>query len=424
MNSNGIALSAGAGKLTAEWIALGSPSLDATRIDIRRFAPFQATRRYIRTRVREVPSFFGVQRGPGVDYRTARDVRRGVLHDRLAKAGAHFSTVAGWEQADWFGSGETPPEECIRREQRALEERGGLIDRSADAKFLLRGPDATRFLTRLCGTVSTIEAGSAGRAILLNEQGGVEADAIAIRTGDGDWWLVADAGEQVRLGDWLRRRAAPEERVGILDVTSDRVSLALIGAPAKSLLGSLADGGSNDSEDAVFAIEIGSASARAVRDPIHGGLRLLVATEQAGHAFDAIVKLTGAPLCGAVARDRSRIWRGIPRVGAELSPHVNAAAADLGEWMALDGEPFIGREALRREQAVSSRPRIAAFTLLVGAPVPGEREPIWHADRAVGFVTSCAPHHTSQAVALLALTEADVGAELHVKLDARRFTRV
>ena len=42
MNSSGIALSAAAGKLTAEWILKGQPSLDASRLDIRRFSPSQS----------------------------------------------------------------------------------------------------------------------------------------------------------------------------------------------------------------------------------------------------------------------------------------------------------------------------------------------------------------------------------------------
>ena len=34
--------------------------------------------------------------------RPARNIRRSVLHDRLAAAGAHFATSAGWEFAEWF----------------------------------------------------------------------------------------------------------------------------------------------------------------------------------------------------------------------------------------------------------------------------------------------------------------------------------
>src|SRR2546421_2886547 len=38
----------------------------------------------------------------------ARNVRRSVLPDRLAAAGAHFGVSAGWEYAEWFADGEAP----------------------------------------------------------------------------------------------------------------------------------------------------------------------------------------------------------------------------------------------------------------------------------------------------------------------------
>ena len=56
MNSSGIALSAAAGKLTAEWIVEGRPSLDATRLENRRFADSQSVTAYARDRASEVVS--------------------------------------------------------------------------------------------------------------------------------------------------------------------------------------------------------------------------------------------------------------------------------------------------------------------------------------------------------------------------------
>lgn len=56
MNSNGIALSSCVGKIIAEWIAHGRPSLDVGPLGLARFGAEQRTRSYLRARIPEVPS--------------------------------------------------------------------------------------------------------------------------------------------------------------------------------------------------------------------------------------------------------------------------------------------------------------------------------------------------------------------------------
>ena len=92
--------------------------------------------------------------GPRWKPQRARDVRRSVLHDRLAAAGAHFGASCGWEFAEWFaGSGRargsphptsvasrrTP---FVEREHRAVREAVGVLDMSLMAKLTVQGPHA------------------------------------------------------------------------------------------------------------------------------------------------------------------------------------------------------------------------------------------------------------------------------------------
>ena len=46
--------------------------------------------------------------------RSARNVRRSVIHDRLAAAGAHFAVSSGWEYPEWFAADGTPPGDAAR----------------------------------------------------------------------------------------------------------------------------------------------------------------------------------------------------------------------------------------------------------------------------------------------------------------------
>ncbi len=87
-------------------------------------------------------------------------MRRSVLHDRLAAAGAHFGVSAGWEFPEWFaGPGEAPgatmdyrrqaSHAIVGREHRAIREAVGVIDMTLMAKLIVQGPDAAAVLSRL-----------------------------------------------------------------------------------------------------------------------------------------------------------------------------------------------------------------------------------------------------------------------------------
>ena len=52
--AHGVSGSGGVGKMIAEWIVDGEPSLDLWHMDLRRFGAYTASRRYIATRVDKV----------------------------------------------------------------------------------------------------------------------------------------------------------------------------------------------------------------------------------------------------------------------------------------------------------------------------------------------------------------------------------
>ncbi|MFO1058933.1 MAG: FAD-dependent oxidoreductase [Dongiaceae bacterium] len=218
MNSSGIALSAAAGRLTAEWILEGRPSLDAARLDIRRFARDQGQRRYARERTREVPAFMCERSRPGLDFRSSRNVRRSPLHGALLLRGAVMGSVAGWERPLWFAEGDAAPAARLRAELAAATAGAALIDRSSDAKLWLEGPGAERLLRRLTGALGRLEPGAARLAPMLNAQGGVEALPTLLRLSAESWLLLADPDQGTRLEAWVRRQMAPGEAV-LVDVT-------------------------------------------------------------------------------------------------------------------------------------------------------------------------------------------------------------
>ena len=102
LNSQGIIFGPGVGRALARWIDEGAPTVDASELDVRRFAPVQANAGCLFDRTRESLGRLYAMHWPFLQWETGRGLRRGVLYDRLATAGACFGEAAGWERANWY----------------------------------------------------------------------------------------------------------------------------------------------------------------------------------------------------------------------------------------------------------------------------------------------------------------------------------
>ena len=160
-NSIGVQSAGGAGKVLADWIVDGHPPMDLWDVDIRRMAPFQRNRRYLRERTVEGLGLLYAMHWPFRQPESARGVRRSALHDRLKAAGACFGETAGWERPNWFAPPGVAPEyeysygrqnwfAHSAAEHRAVREAVGLFDQSSFGKFVVEGPDAEAALDRIC----------------------------------------------------------------------------------------------------------------------------------------------------------------------------------------------------------------------------------------------------------------------------------
>ena len=101
-NSVGIATAGGAGRALAEWIDGGSPSMDLTSVDIRRFAAFNGNNQWLHDRVAEVLGLHYEIPWPNREMRTARPFRRSPVYHLLRAANANFGSRMGWERANFF----------------------------------------------------------------------------------------------------------------------------------------------------------------------------------------------------------------------------------------------------------------------------------------------------------------------------------
>ncbi len=189
----GIAAGGGAGKMMAEWILEGRPSLDLWPLDVRRFSFHHTTHHFMGSRMVELYAHHYKLAAPGTEHVTARGVKRSPLHDSLSAQGAVFGSRGGWERPNWFAPdwrrGRRPAvvrrAELVRHvgeEHRAVRERVALIDQTSFAKFEITGPGALDAVQWLSVADMDKPVGTVTYTQLCNERGGIECDLTMTRT--------------------------------------------------------------------------------------------------------------------------------------------------------------------------------------------------------------------------------------------------
>ena len=222
MNSLGILNGAGIGDVLAHWIVDGLPPIDVTGINVNRFTKCESTRAFRRDRTPELLGRLFGQHYHNDAPLTGRDVKRSVLHDRLAAAGAYFTEGHGWEMTDWFAP--TPERAKIdeyswfrqnwwnwhAEEHKAAREDVILMDMSVMSNFIVQGRDACRFLNRLSCNQVDVEPGRIVYTQWVNEQGGFEADLTVTRLEQDKFMVICGDNAHGQTEMHMRRHLAAD----------------------------------------------------------------------------------------------------------------------------------------------------------------------------------------------------------------------
>ena len=413
-NSIGIQSAGGAGKVLADWIVDGHPPMDLWDVDVRRAMPFQRNKRYLRDRTVEALGLLYAMHWPFRQPETARGVRRSILHERLAAAGACFGEMAGWERANWYAPAGVAPRyeysygrqnwfEHSAAEHRAAREAVAIFDQSSFAKFVVQGADAERVLNRICANDVAVPVGKVVYSQWLNERGGIEADLTVTREAEDRYLVVTAAATQTRDFAFLQRSIPPGARVAAFDASSAYAVLGVMGPKSRALLQGLTDA---DLSNAAFpfgasqVIDLGYARVRASRITYVGelGWELYIPTEFAPGVFDALVaegEAHGLRLAGYHAMNSLRIEKAYRHWGHDITDEDTPLEAGLGFAVAWDKKGgFIGREALiaQREKGVTRR--LVQFALADVSRMLYHNEPVWREGVMVGRLTSGMFGHT------------------------------
>jgi 4-methylaminobutanoate oxidase (formaldehyde-forming) len=361
--AHGLAGAGGLGRLVAEWIVEGVPSLDVWEMDSRRFGRAYRSPRYTLDRTLEVYETYYDVKYPGHERTAGRPLRLSPTYARLAELGAAFGEKSGWERANWFEPNAASGDESLRprgwagrlwspaigTEHLACRETAALFDETSFAKIEISGQGAPALLERLCANRVARDVGAITYTSMLNARGGIECDFTVTRLAEDRFRVVTGTAFGQHDLAWIRQHATGD--VAVEDVTSAYACLGLWGPKAREILQPLTTTPLDFPYMRACELAVGAVPCLALRVTYVGelGWELYCASEFGLALWDEIWepgRELGLVAGGYKAIDSLRLEKGYRVWGADITPDDTPFEAGLGFAVKLDKDDFVGREAL------------------------------------------------------------------------------
>ena len=434
--AHGLAGAGGMGRLVAEWLVEGVPSLDVWEMDSRRFGAHYASRDYTLARTLEVYSTYYDVKYPGHERQAGRPLRLSPTYERLRELGATFGEKSGWERANWFEPNAAAGDEALRppgwagrlwspaigAEHRACREAAALFDETSFAKIEVSGEGAADFLERLCDNRVAREVGRIAYTSMLNARGGIECDFTVTRLAEDRFRIVTGTAFGQHDLAWIRSHSPGDRSVVVEDVTSRYACLGVWGPAAREILAATTADDLSFGYMRAAAISVGPVPCLALRVTYVGelGWELYCPTEFGLRLWDVLWEAGrphGLVAGGYKAIDSLRLEKGYRVWGADITPEDTPYEAGLGFAVKLDKEDFLGREALLA--AAEPERRLACLVLADPRAVALGSEPVRIDGELVGRVTSGGYGYTverSIAYAYVPAVHAEPGQPVEVEI--------
>ena len=397
---------AGVGKVLAEWIIEGEPSVDVFCWDVARFGPW-ASKAYCRARTAYFYEHRSDPQYPHQEHEAGRPMKTTPVHDRLAEAGAVFGSSFGLEHPLWFaGKGSRARDdlsyrrpnwfEPVAAECRLIRDAVGLLEFSSLAKFEVRGAGAQSWLNEVLANRMPERDGRIVLSPMLSEKGRLIGDFSVSRLGAARFLLLSsDIMQLAHLRHF--RRHLPGEGVAVLNRSEELAGLHIAGPAARELLGRVAHGDVGAESFPFMSariMDIGRVpEVLVLRISYTGdlGYELYCRPDYQRTLFEHLMEAgepLGIGLVGTRALMMTRLEKSFPAWGLELSPDYTPFEAGVERFVRLDKPAFIGRDAALRAMRRGPREVRAAFTVDVDDADAWGEEAIFRDGEWVGYVSS------------------------------------
>ncbi len=390
----GFSQGGGVGLTLANWMVNNDPGLDVFAMDVTRYGEW-ATLRYTNAKVRENYSRRFSISYPNEELPAGRPQQTTPLYDiMITENNAVMGDSWGLETPLWFApKGVEPVDipsfhrsnsfEHVGAEVRAVRGSVGVTEISNFAKYEITGEAAEAWLSNLM----TNTMPKTGRLVLtpmLNEQGKLIGDFTIAKAAENRFQIWGSSAAQVYHMRWFESHL-PASGVKIHAYGQTMSGLSIAGPNSRKLLQKLVDFDiSNQNFRFMDYVEtaVAGVPCKLNRITYSGDLgyeiwteptylrQLYRAIKEAGIEFD--IKDFGLRALLSM-----RLEKNFPTWFAELRPVYGPYAADMGRFVKLSKNGFIGREIAAQEHA--DGPEIKRVTLVIDADTADviSDEPIW-----------------------------------------------
>ena len=438
--AHGIAGAGGIGKVVAEWIVAGEPTMDLWHMDIKRFGASYESPDFTLQRITENYEQYYDIHYPGEERTSARPKFVSPVYEWHKAHGAVFGEKASWERVNYYsnniGDDTMRPHgwlgkywsSAVQVEHHATRNTAGLFDESSFAKAQISGSRAAEFLNYVCANNVVKGIGKTVYTQALNSKAGIESDYTVTQTDTEKFMIVTGTAFAIHDFGWLEkmRREFNFASVEIENITRELTCYAIMGPNSRAILQSLTNTDLNHTAFPFMTsqeIEIAGIKVRATRityvgelgweiyAPVVEGLTLWEKIIDAGKALGLIA-------CGYRAIESLRLEKGYRAWAGEINSETNPYEAGLGFAVALTKENFHGKVACLAAKESLKR-KLVAITFDDITSVPFGSEPIRINNKVVGRIKTGGQGYTigkAIAYAYIPIEESEPGRTVEVEL--------
>ena len=302
--------------------------------------------------------------------------------------GAKMSEFAGYNMPIEYGTG-------IIDEHFTVINQVGVFDVSHMGEFWVKGPNALRFLQKVCSNnIAALPVGKAQYNCFPNGKGGIVDDLIVYHYEPEKYMLVVNAANIDKDWEWVNVNNA---EAAILENASDNMAqLAIQGPKAQALLQQLTDVDLSSIPYYAFAVgRLAGVDNVIISNTGYtgaGGFEIYFYPQFGEQIWNAVFE-SGQPFgvkpIGLGARDTLRLEMGFALYGHEIDDTTSPIEAGLG-WITkpADGKNLIDSDLIAKQRAEGVSRKLVGFELQERGIPRAHYDLVDVQGNTIGFVTS------------------------------------
>ncbi len=292
-----------------------------------------------------------------------------------------------------FSNWELPIQyEGILKEHHMVRKKAGIFDVSHMGEIEIKGDKAQDYLQYLLSNdISIISSNQVQYNLMCYPDGGVVDDLIVYKYSPNRFLLVVNAVNIEKDFAWIMDNAFAG--LDIQNVSTRYAQLAVQGPEAQKILQSLTSFNLDTIKFFWFnpRVEISGVNCLISRTGYTGedGFEIYLHPRKAPHLWEEIIKAGGKDICpvGLGARDTLRFEAKLPLYGQEIDRDISPLEAGLVNFIRLDKEDFIGKEALVKQHKQNNH-RVLVEFVMNGRGIPRPHYQVKKDNIEIGHVTS------------------------------------